>query len=134
MWSSFDLFKKMIESMSSDFPILVLEIVAESLYEGREVQDLVLVWHIMDAVDRSSIALPLLAELMVEVSKRTQLIVTTHSDSLVSALTQHTESVLVCENQGGTTLHRLESAKLRYWLDQYRLGEIWRIGEIGGNP
>lgn len=78
-------------------------------------------------------ALPLLATLMVEASKRTQLIVTTHSDTLVSALTEETESVLVCEYRGGTTLQRLDSTKLRYWLDQYRLGEIWRIGEIGGN-
>jgi predicted ATPase len=79
-------------------------------------------------------ALPLLANLMVEASKRTQLVVTTHSDSLISALTEQTDSVLVCEDHVGTTLHRLESAKLRYWLDRYRLGEIWRIGEIGGNP
>jgi len=78
--------------------------------------------------------LPLLANVMVEASKRTQLVVTTHSDILISALTEQTESVIVCEYQGGTTLHRLESAKLQYWLDRYRLGEIWRIGEIGGNP
>jgi predicted ATPase len=78
-------------------------------------------------------ALPLLATLMVEASKRTQLVVTTHSDTLVSALTEETESVMVCEYRGGTTLQRLESSKLRYWLDKYRLGEIWRIGEIGGN-
>jgi len=78
--------------------------------------------------------LPLLANLMVEASKRTQLVVTTHSDSLISALTEETESVIVCEYRGGTTLQRLESTKLRYWLDRYRLGEIWRIGELGGNP
>jgi predicted ATPase len=78
-------------------------------------------------------ALPLLATLMVEASKRTQLVVTTHSDTLVSALTEETESVMVCEYRGGTTLQRLDSSKLRYWLDKYRLGEIWRIGEIGGN-
>lgn len=79
-------------------------------------------------------ALPLLANLMVETSKHTQLVVTTHSDTLVSALTEEAESVLVCEDNGGTTLRRLESAKLRHWLERYRLGEIWRIGELGGNP
>jgi predicted ATPase len=78
-------------------------------------------------------SLPLLADLMVTVSKRTQLVVTTHSDTLVSALTEETESVIVCEQRGGTTLQRLDSTKLRYWLEKYRLGEIWRIGEIGGN-
>ncbi len=79
-------------------------------------------------------AMPLLAELMVEVSSRTQLIVTTHSDAFVSALTEEADSVLVCEHLGGTVMRRIESEKLRYWLDRYRLGEIWRIGEIGGNP
>ncbi|MDA8387307.1 MAG: AAA family ATPase [Nitrospiraceae bacterium] len=79
-------------------------------------------------------ALSLLAELMVDASMRTQLIVTTHSDSFVSALTEEAESVLVCEYRDGTVLTRVEADKLRYWLDKYRLGEIWRIGELGGNP
>ena len=79
-------------------------------------------------------ALALFANVLVEASARTQLIVTTHSDTLVSALTDQADSILVCEYLGGTKLHRVESAKLRYWLDRYRLGEIWRIGEIGGNP
>lgn len=79
-------------------------------------------------------ALLLIAELLVAASDRMQLIVTTHSDVLVSALTEQADSVLVCEYRGGTVLHRVDSEKLRHWLDKYRLGEIWRIGEIGGNP
>ena len=78
-------------------------------------------------------ALKLLADLMVDASTRTQLIVSTHSDTLVSAFTEQTESVLVCEHLGGTIFRRLESERLRHWLDKYRLGEIWRIGELGGN-
>lgn len=70
----------------------------------------------------------------VEAAQRTQLIVTTQSDAIVSALSEHTNSVLVCEHKGGTVLRRLDPDKLRYWLDQYRLGDIWRIGELGGNP
>jgi predicted ATPase len=78
-------------------------------------------------------AITLLASLLQEASARTQLIVTTHSDELVSALTEVADSVLVCEYKGGTVLKRIESEKLRFWLDKYRLGEIWRMGEIGGN-
>lgn len=78
-------------------------------------------------------AIALLAGLLQEASARTQLIVTTHSDALVSALTEVADSVLVCEYRGGTVLKRVESEKLRFWLDKYKLGEIWRIGEIGGN-
>jgi predicted ATPase len=78
-------------------------------------------------------AIALLATLLQEASTRTQLVVTTHSDALVSALTEVAESILVCEYRGGTVLNRIDSERLRFWLDKYRLGEIWRIGEIGGN-
>ena len=79
-------------------------------------------------------AIHLLAELLVDTSKRTQLIVTTHSDVLISALTDEAESVLVCENNQGTRIKPLESGKLKFWLDKYRLGDLWRMGELGGNP
>lgn len=79
-------------------------------------------------------AVSLLAELLVDAATRTQLVVTTHSDTLVSALTDQANSVLVCEHRGGTAVERVDPDKLTHWLDKYRLGEIWRIGEIGGNP
>jgi len=77
--------------------------------------------------------LPTVAELLVQASERCQLIVTTHSDILVSALTERPESVLVCERDGdGSRLTRLQSDKLKVWLDKYHLGELWRMGELGG--
>jgi predicted ATPase len=77
--------------------------------------------------------LPMVAELLVEASQRTQLIVTTHSDLLVSGLSEVPESVLVCErDDNGTTLRRLEKDKLAEWLDKYSLGDLWLKGEIGG--
>lgn len=80
-------------------------------------------------------AIALTAELLVEASRRPQLIITTHSDVLVSALTEQADSVLVSEcGPTGTMLRRLEAARLRFWLEKYRLGEIWRMGELGGNP
>jgi predicted ATPase len=76
-----------------------------------------------------------LAELLVETSQRTQIILTTHSDGLVSALSDQPESVLVAEHfHDGTTLQRLEADKLGFWLEKYRLGEVWRLGQLGGNP
>lgn len=75
-----------------------------------------------------------LADLLVKTSTRTQLIVTTHADALVSALTDHADSVLLSEYANGTRLKRVEPNKLEHWLESYRLGEIWRIGELGGNP
>lgn len=75
-----------------------------------------------------------IAELIVEASRRTQLIVTTHSDILVSALSDTPDAVLVCErNKNGTHLRRLELDRLKEWLEDYTLDELWRMGEIGGN-
>ena len=77
--------------------------------------------------------LPTVAELLVDASNRTQLIVTTHSDTLVSALTAHADSVLVCDrDEDGSHLTHLESVKLKEWLERYPLGELWRMGELGG--
>lgn len=78
--------------------------------------------------------LPTIAELLKDASERTQLIVTTHSDALVSALSDTPEAILVCERDSeGTHLHRLEREPLKEWLEKYSLGELWRMGEIGGS-
>ena len=52
-------------------------------------------------------AVSLVADLLIEASERTQLIVATHSDVLVSALTSTPDAVVACERVGmGTTLRR----------------------------
>jgi len=80
-------------------------------------------------------AIALVAELLSEAAMTTQIVVTTQSDSLVSQLTKNVEAVMVCENVGGRTeLRRLQREQLAYWLEKYQLGDIWKIGEIGGNP
>ncbi len=80
-------------------------------------------------------AVALIGELLIEASERMQLIVTTHSEALVSALTNVPEAVIACERPGaGTTLRRLDSNKLSHWLNDYGLGDLWRMGELGANP
>lgn len=77
--------------------------------------------------------LPKLADLLREASGRTQLVVTTHSDVLVDAMTESPESVVVIEKHGGeTTMNRLKADDLKVWLDKYRLGQLWTRGQIGG--
>jgi len=77
--------------------------------------------------------LPKLADLMVAAAERTQLIVTTHSDILVDAMTERPETIIVCEKHDGMTqLRRLLKAELAVWLDKYRLGQLWTKGQIGG--
>lgn len=77
--------------------------------------------------------IPSLARLLMEASSRTQLVLTTHSDILVDALSDNPECIIVCEKDaGGTKLRRLEPEKLTPWLKKYRLGNLWTRGEIGG--
>lgn len=77
--------------------------------------------------------LPALSELLKGASKRTQLIVTTHSDVLVDAMTDQPDAILIAEKtDDGTTLARLNAVKLKPWLEKYRLGQLWTRGEIGG--
>jgi len=79
-------------------------------------------------------ALQLVAEALIEASESMQLIITTHSDALVDALTDRPETVLVCERDfdNGTQMKRLSKEHLKHWLEHYTLGQLWRKGEIGG--
>lgn len=77
--------------------------------------------------------LPKLADHLLAASQRTQLIVTTHSDVLVDAMSEHPEAVVVCEkHHGATEMNRLSTEALKLWLEKYRLGELWIRGELGG--
>jgi predicted ATPase len=77
--------------------------------------------------------LPKLADLLVATSERTQLIVTTHSDILVDAMTERPEAVVVCEKYDGQTeMRRLKEDELAKWLEKYRLGQLWIDGQLGG--
>ena len=77
--------------------------------------------------------IPGLADLLREASQRCQLIVTTHSDTLVDALTDTPESVVVCAKENGqTTMKRLDKQDLAGWLERYSLGDYWMRGGFGG--
>lgn len=80
-------------------------------------------------------AVQIVAEALVEASERTQLIVTTHSEALIDALSDRPEDVLVTERDfdNGTQFRRLNKEQLSAWLERYSLGQLWRKGELGGN-
>ena len=80
-------------------------------------------------------AVALMAEVLSEASERMQLVVTTHSDALVSALTNRPSAIVACERPGaGTMLRRLDPERLSDLLEDYTLGHLWRQGELGANP
>ena len=79
-------------------------------------------------------AIVAIGELLQEASTRTQLIVTTHSDTLVDVMSETPESVVVFEKADGQTkMQRLNANQLADWLQKSSLGTLWRQGNIGGN-
>lgn len=79
-------------------------------------------------------ALVAVASLLKDASRRSQIIVTTHSKVIVDALTESPEDIVVCEKVDGCTrMTRLVAGDLKVWLTKYSLGELWRKGELGGN-
>jgi len=77
--------------------------------------------------------IPTIADLLIEASKWTQLIVTTHSDLLLSRFQDIPEAILVCERgENGTTMRRPDPELLSQRLANKSLGEIWLQGAIGG--
>jgi predicted ATPase len=79
-------------------------------------------------------AITIVGDLLIEASTRTQLIVTTHSDVLLDAVSEQPDSVVVCERTDGqTNVHRLDAKQLDQRLASQTLSQLWHSGEIGGN-
>jgi predicted ATPase len=75
--------------------------------------------------------LPLIAEYAVEASKRSQVILTTHSPQFLDAFadTRPTTTVAKWVN-GETTLQTLRDEDLDYWLKEFSLGNLFCSGEL----
>ena len=76
--------------------------------------------------------LSLLADLMREASKRTQLIVATHSDRFIRFLNPDEVVVMDVDDDGCATATWADSMDLDQWLAEYSLDEVWRMGRMGG--
>ena len=77
--------------------------------------------------------IPKIADLLVDASTRTQLVVTTHSEMLVEAFHDQPEAIVVCEKHDGQTrMKRLNPDELSIWLKDYRIGDLWMSGQLGG--
>ena len=78
-------------------------------------------------------AIGVLAGLLRQASERRQLIVATQSVELVNEL--RPEDVVVVERRDGASVfERPEAERLREWLVDCTLGELWKMSVIGGRP
>jgi len=78
-------------------------------------------------------AIDVLASLMRSASKRSQLIVTTQSVTLVNQF--EAEDLLVVNRRDhATTIERVDPERLTEWLEDYAIGELWEKNVLGGRP
>ena len=78
-------------------------------------------------------ALTLLAEMLQHASDSRQIIASTQSADLVSEF--EPEDVLVVDRkEGASTFTRLDGDSLRDWLEDYTLGDLWKMNVLGGRP
>ncbi len=76
--------------------------------------------------------LSLLADLMRETAKRTQIIVATHSDRLIHFLEPSEVVVMDIGEDGCAQGQWADTMDLDKWLKEYSLDEVWRMGRMGG--
>ena len=78
-------------------------------------------------------AITLLASLMKKAATDTQVVVATQSSLLLDHFKP--EDLLVADRvDGATQFTRLDPARLKSWLEDYSLGQLWEKNEIGGRP
>lgn len=78
-------------------------------------------------------ALGLLAELLESVSKSRQVVVSTQSADLMSEF-DASNIITVGRREGQSQFERPDEDRLDEWLDEYALGDLWRMNVIGRSP
>lgn len=78
-------------------------------------------------------AIKLLASLLHEASQRAQLIVSTQSSLLLDELTPE-QVIVVNHRDGESALEWPDPDRLKEWLEEYTLGQLWEKNELGGQP
>ena len=78
-------------------------------------------------------ALTLLAEMLQHASDARQVIVSTQSADLVSEFDPE-DIVVVGRSENASTFTRLDRESLSEWLEEYSLGDLWKMNIFGGRP
>ncbi len=78
-------------------------------------------------------AIALLAGLLQSAAKKTQVIVSTQSVTLVNQFIP-ADIIVVDKADKQTVFKRLKEEDMTHWLDEYGLGDLWEKNIIGGRP
>jgi predicted ATPase len=78
-------------------------------------------------------ALAVLADLLKSTARHSQLLIATQSAALIDHF-EVDDIVTVNLRDGGSTFERLDPERLKDWLAEYTLSELWERNVIGGGP
>ncbi len=78
-------------------------------------------------------AVTLLTEMLQQASDARQIIASTQSAELISKL-EPEDVVVVNRKDGASTFTRLNEENLKDWLEDYELGDLWKMNILGGRP
>jgi len=76
----------------------------------------------------------MVARMIVDAAERTQLIVTTHSEHLLTTLQDDFDALFAFDaGLDGSVVRRFSKEEYGQWRQEHTLGELWTSGELGGN-
>ena len=78
-------------------------------------------------------AISILADLISSAAKKTQIIISTQSATLLDYFSP--ENIVTVNRKGGASrFERLDAKGLSDWLDEYTIGELWQKNVVQGGP
>lgn len=76
----------------------------------------------------------MVAKMIIDAASRTQLIVTTHSEFLLTSLQDDFDTLFAFDTGvNGSSVRPFSQAEYSVWREEHTLGELWTSGELGGN-
>lgn len=76
----------------------------------------------------------MVAKMIVDAASRTQLIITTHSEQLLSSLQDDFDALFAFDTgTNGSIVRRFSQEEYSNWREEHTLGQLWTSGELGGN-
>ena len=78
-------------------------------------------------------AISMLADLIQSAAKRTQVLISTQSPTLLDFF-EPEHVIVVSRDKGHSTFERLDVQQLSQWLEEYSVGELWQKNVVRGGP
>lgn len=76
----------------------------------------------------------LVAQIIADSSTKAQLFITTHSEHLLTALQDDFDTLFAFgAAPGGSFVRPFSRDEYKHWREDHNLGELWTVGELGGN-